>query len=58
MICTRCDQPIGPDERYVTVHHFAPTGPGTTATVHEERCRPIPQQTCPVRPAARPRRRG
>jgi hypothetical protein len=48
MICARCDQPIEDGERFVTVHHTSPTGPGTSLVVHEERCQPVPQQTYPT----------
>ncbi|MGW1000729.1 hypothetical protein [Streptomyces sp. NPDC002520] len=49
MICVRCGKSIREGERYVAVDRFSPSGPGTTAHVHEERCQPTPQQTYPTR---------
>ncbi|MGW0996414.1 hypothetical protein [Streptomyces sp. NPDC002520] len=40
MICARCNEPICPGERYVTIDHISPSGPGATVRIHEDRCQP------------------
>lgn len=53
MFCARCDEPIRPDEPSKTYDVPAPTGPGTTVTVHAQACKPsAPRQTYPARPRA------
>ena len=49
MFCARCDKPIRPDEPSETHSVPAPTGPGTSVTVHVQLCRPVKRQTFPTR---------
>jgi hypothetical protein len=46
--CARCDEPIMPDDFYVTQTVDAGSGPGATVVLHEVLCRRVLIQTAPV----------